>query len=92
MNTDKGHIIGEKRTYRLLDLFADLAGRVHTYGPNAVIRFTGAGWQLEARKAAPPERRLIGMVSDLVDALKQYHPDTKVTIVDGQGTMRFEKA
>lgn len=89
MNTDKGTLIGENRTYRLIDLFTDLAGRMHTYGPNAVIRFTGNGWQVEARKAAPPERRLLGMVSDLVDALKEYHPDTKVTVLDGQGTMRF---
>jgi len=44
MNTDKGTIIGEAGTYRLIDLFDDLAGRMHTYGPNAVISFNRSGW------------------------------------------------
>ena len=89
MNTDKGTIIGEACTYRLIDLFDDLAGRMHTYGPNAVISFSGTGWRVEDRKAAPTERRLVGMVSDLVYALKDFKPATKVAIVDAKGTMQF---
>ena len=89
MNTDKGTVIGEAATYRLIDLFADLAGRMHTYGPNSVITFNGKGWQVDSRNAAPAERRLLGMVSDLVEALKEYGPDTKVTIVNKNGLMKF---
>lgn len=89
MNTDKGTIVGEACTYRLIDLFDDLAGRMHTYGPNAVISFTKTGWHVEDRKAGPTERRLVGMVSDLVYALKEFKPETKVAIVDAKGTMQF---
>lgn len=89
MNTDKGTIIGEACTYRLIDLFADLSGRMHTYGPNAVLKFTGTGWHVEDRKAGLTERRLLGMVSELVEALKEYRPNTKVTVLDEYGNMRF---
>ena len=37
MNTDKGAIAGGHAKYRLIDLFTDLAGRMHTYGPDSVV-------------------------------------------------------
>lgn len=89
MNTDKGAIADEPAKYRLIDLFADLAGRMHTYGPNAVIKFTGMGWHVEDRKAGLIERCLLGMVSELVEALRKYSPNTMVTVLDEYGNMRF---
>ena len=88
MNTDKGTIVGETAKYRLIDLFTDLAGRMHTYGPDAVVTFTNNGWQVEDRKARPTERCLIGVVSDLVDALKSNKPDARVSF-DGMGWMNL---
>jgi len=88
MNTDKGTIVGEPAKYRLIDLFTDLAGRMHTYGPDAVITFTNNGWQVEARKAKTPERSLLGVVSDLVDALKECKPDARVSF-DSRGWMNL---
>lgn len=80
MNTDKGAIAGGPATYRLIDLFADLAGRMHTYGPDAAVSFTEKGWRVETHKAIPPERPLLGVVSELVDALKEGNkPDVKVS-------------
>ena len=80
MNTDKGNIVGETAKYRLIDLFTDLAGRMHTYGPDAVVTFTNNGWRVEDRKAKTPERSLLGVVSDLVDALKEgCKPDDMVS-------------
>lgn len=88
MNTDKGTIVGEPAKYRLIDLFTDLAGRMHTYGPDAVITFTNNGWQVENRKAKTPERSLLGVVSDLVDALKECKPDDRVSF-DSNGWMNL---
>jgi len=88
MNTDKGTIVGEPAKYRLIDLFTDLAGRMHTYGPDAVITFTNNGWQVENRKATTPERSLLGVVSDLVDALKECKPDARVSF-DSRGWMNL---
>lgn len=88
MNTDKGTIVGEPAKYRIIDLFTDLAGRMHTYGPDAVITFTNNGWQVEARKAKTPERSLLGVVSDLVDALKECKPDARVSF-DSRGWMNL---
>mgnify|MGYP007032380463 FL=1 len=88
MNTDKGTIVGEPAKYRLIDLFTDLAGRMHTYGPDAVITFTNNGWQVEARKAKTPERSLLGVASDLVDALKECKPDARVSF-DSRGWMNL---
>lgn len=79
MNTDKGTIVGEPAKYRLIDLFTDLAGRMHTYGPDAVVTFTNNGWQVEDRKVKTHERSLLGVVSDLVDALKECKPDDMVS-------------
>lgn len=70
MNTDKGTIVGEPAKYRLIDLFTDLAGRMHTYGPDAAVTFTKGGWRVEKRKATPHEGSLLGVVSDLVYAMK----------------------
>lgn len=75
MNTDKGTIVGEPAKYRLIDLFTDLAGRMHSYGPDAAVTFTKGGWRVEKRKATPHEGSLLGVVSDLVDALKKGNPD-----------------
>lgn len=86
MNTDKGHIIGQTTKYRLIDVFADLSGRMHTFGPDAVITFSEQGWCVEDRKARPTERSLIGVVSDLVDALKSNKPDARVSF-DSSGWM-----
>ena len=86
MNTDKGHIIGQTAKYRLIDVFADLSGRMHTFGPDAVITFSEQGWRVEDRKARPTERSLIGVVSDLVDALKSNKPDARVSF-DSSGWM-----
>lgn len=86
MNTDKGAIAGGPAKYRLIDLFTDLAGRMHTYGPDAVVTFTNNGWRVEDRKAKPTERRLIGVVSDLVEALKGNSPERDVTF-DSRGWM-----
>ena len=84
MNTDKGTIVGEPAKYRLIDLFTDLAGRMHIYGPDAVITFSEDGWRIEDRKAKPTECRLIGVVSDLVDAMKEgSKPDDMVSVYDG---------
>ena len=88
MNTDKGTIVGEPAKYRLIDLFTDLAGRMHTYGPDAVITFTNNGGQVAARKAKTPERSLLGVVSDLVDALKECKPDARVSF-DSRGWMNL---
>ncbi len=88
MNTDKGTIVGEPAKYRLIDLFTDLAGRMHTFGPDAVVTFSERGWYVENRKAKPTERRLIGVVSDLVEALKGNSPESKVT-VDSRGWMNL---
>jgi hypothetical protein len=88
MNTDKGTIVGETAKYRLIDLFTDLAGRMHTYGTDAVVTFTSIGWRVEDRKAKPTERRLIGVVSDLVEALKGNSPDSEVTF-DSRGWMNL---
>lgn len=54
MNTDKVAIAGGPAKYRLIDLFTDLAGRIHTYGPDAVVTFTNNGWRIEDRKAKRP--------------------------------------
>ncbi len=70
MNTDKGTVVGQPAKYRLIDLFTDLAGRMHVYGPDAVVTFTEGGWRVEPRKATHHEARLLGVVSDLVDAMK----------------------
>ena len=88
MNTDKGTIVGEPAKYRLIDLFTDLAGRMHTYGPDAVVTFTNDGWRAENRKAKTPERSLLGVVSDLVDALKECKPDASVSF-DSNGWMNL---
>ena len=88
MNTDKGNIIGQKASYRLIDLFTDLAGRMHTFGPDAVVTFGEKGWRVEDRKAKPTERRLIGVVSDLVEALKGNPPESRVTF-DSRGWMNL---
>ena len=88
MNTDKGTIVGETAKYRLIDLFTDLAGRMHTYGPDAAVTFTKGGWQVEDRKAKTPERSLLGVVSDLVDALKSNKPDASVSF-DSRGWMNL---
>jgi len=86
MNTDKGSIAGGPAKYRLIDLFADLAGRMHTYGPDAAVTFTERGWRVEKHKAVPPERPLLGVVSDLVDALKEgSKPDAMVSFDAGSG-------
>lgn len=86
MNTDKGAIAGGPAKYRLIDLFADLAGRMHTYGPDAAVTFTERGWRVEKRKTIPPERPLLGVVSDLVDALKEgSKPDAMVSFDPGSG-------
>lgn len=80
MNTDKGAIAAGPATYRLIDLFTDLAGRMHIYGPEAAVTFTEGGWRVEKHKATPPERPLLGVVSDLVDALKEgCKPDDMVS-------------
>lgn len=79
MNTDKGTIVGEPAKYRLIDLFTDLAGRMHVYGPDAVVTFTNNGWRVEDRKAKHTERRLICVVSDLANALKEGNPDDMVS-------------
>lgn len=83
MNTDKGNITGEPVSYRLIDLFTDLAGRIHTYGPNAAISYGDAGWKIEDHEAGPGERRILGAVCDLAEALKSYSPDEKVVITNG---------
>lgn len=88
MNTDKGTIVGEPAKYRLIDLFTDLAGRMHTYGTDAVVTFTNNGWRVEDRKAKPTERRLIAVVSDLIDALKSNKPDARVSF-DSRGWMNL---
>lgn len=87
MNTDKGTIVGEPAKYRLIDLFTDLAGRMHVYGPDAVVTFTNNGWRVEDRKAKPNECRLIGVVSDLVNALKVGNPDDMVSFDAESGWM-----
>lgn len=80
MNTDKGTIVGEPAKYRLIDLFTDLAGRMHTYGPNAVVTFTSNGWRVEDRKAKTTGCSLLGVVSDLVNAMKEgSKPDDMVS-------------
>ncbi len=88
MNTDKGAIAGGHAKYRLIDLFTDLAGRMHTYGPDSVVTLTNNGWRVEYRKAQPTERRLIGVVSDLVEALKGNSPESEVTF-DSRGCMNL---
>lgn len=80
MNTDKGAIAGGPAKYRLIDLFTDLAGRMHIYGPDAAVTFTEGGWRVEKHKATPPEQPLLGVVSVLVDALKEgSKPDDMVS-------------
>lgn len=88
MNTDKGAVADEPAKYRLIDLFTDLAGRMHTYGPDAVVTFTNNGWQVEDRKVKTHERSLLGVVSDLVDALKECKPDDRVSF-DSNGWMNL---
>ena len=88
MNIDKGTIVGETAKYRLIDLFTDLAGRMHTYGPDAAVTFTKGGWRVENHKAKTPERSLLGVVSDLVDALKECKPDARVSF-DSRGWMNL---
>lgn len=88
MNTDKGAIAGGPAKYRLIDLFTDLAGRMHTYGPDAVVTFTNNGWRVEDRKAKTPEHSLLSVVSDLVDALKECKPDDMVSF-DSNGWMNL---
>lgn len=84
MNADKGAISSGPAKYRLIDLFTDLSWRVHVFGPDAVITFSENGWRIEDRKAKPTECRLIGIVSDLVDAMKEGRkPDDMVTFFDG---------
>ena len=70
------------------ELDIDLAGRMHTYGPDAVVTLTNNGWRVEYRKAKPTERRLIGVVSDLVEALKGNSPESEVTF-DSRGWMNL---
>ena len=80
MYTDKGAIAGGPAKYRLIDLFTDLAGRMHIYGPDAAVTFTEGGWRVEKHKATPPEQPLLGVVSVLVDALKEgSRPDDMVS-------------
>ena len=80
MNTDKGAIAGGPAKYRLIDLFTDLAVRMHIYGPDAAVTFTEGGWRVEKHKATPPEQPLLGVVSVLVDALKEgSRPDDMVS-------------
>ncbi len=81
MNTDKGTIVGEPAKYRLIDLFTDLAGRMHTYGTNAVVTFTSNGWQVvEGSKAKTTGCSLLGVVSDLINAMKEgSKPDDMVS-------------
>lgn len=91
MNTDKGTIAGGPAKYRLIDLFTDLAGRMHIYGPDAVITFSEDGWRIEDRKAKPTECRLIGIVSDLVTAMKEgSKPDDMVSFYADLGWIRLD--
>lgn len=84
MNTDKGTIVGEPAKYRLIDLFTDLAGRMHIYGPDAVITFSEKGWRIEDRTAKPTECSLIGIVSDLVATMEEgSKPDDMVSFDAG---------
>lgn len=90
MNTDKGAIAGGPAKYCLIDLFTDLAGRMHIYGPDAVITFSEDGWRIEDRKAKPTECRLIGIVSALVDAMKEGRkPDDMVSFDADSGWMNL---
>ena len=53
---------------------------MHTYGPDAAVTFTEGGWRVEKRKATPSEQPLLGVVSVLVDALKEgSKPDDMVS-------------
>lgn len=80
MNTDKGAIAGGPAKYRLIDLFTDLAVLMHIYGPDAAVTFTEGGLRVEKHKFTPPERPLLGVVRDLIDALKEGRkPDDMVS-------------
>lgn len=90
MNTDKGAIACGPAKYRLIDLFTDLSGRMHIYGPDAAVTFTEGGWRVEKHKATLPERPLLGVVSDLVDALKEgSKPDDMVSFNADSGWMNL---